>query len=300
MNIIDPHLHLFALNQGKYHWLKDKNPPFWPDKHKINHSYDEIDIALSEGLSLQGFVHIEAGFDNEEPWQELRNLESRCQLAFRSIAGINLLDNQVTFAQSLEKSNNNSSFIGVRHILDDQVFTILKNDLAQANFTHLNNYSHQSRLIFESQLNFSDTPACELFFKLVSKQVDTLFIINHMGFPASDTTSSAWTQWYNNLTKLASLPNIAIKCSGWEMINRSYSTAWVEQCLHACLEAFTAKRVMLASNFPLCLFSQQSYQSYWQGLMDAKAIQALSTNEKSALSYDNALLCYKIPLSNDN
>lgn len=300
MKIIDPHLHLFALSQGKYHWLKDENPPFWPDKDKINRSFDETDIALSQDLSLQGFVHIEAGFDNEEPWRELSYLESSCQLAFRSIAGINLLDSQVEFAQSLEKLSAQSSFIGVRHILDEQALSILKNDLAQANFTQLNNYSRQNKLIFESQLNVTDTPACELVFQLISKQVDTLFIINHMGFPALNSKSSAWQHWHKNLTKLASLPNIAIKCSGWEMINRNYSSHWVEQCLNACLEAFTTKRVMLASNFPLCLFSQQSYQSYWQELIGSKAIQALSINEKSALSYDNALSNYHIAMTGNN
>ena len=46
MKIIDPHLHLFDLKQGDYHWLKEENPPFWPDKHLIKKSFKETDLTL--------------------------------------------------------------------------------------------------------------------------------------------------------------------------------------------------------------------------------------------------------------
>lgn len=300
MNIIDPHLHLFALSQGEYHWLKGGNPPFWPDKSKINHSYDESDIALNKDLSLAGFVHIEAGFDNQQPWRELNYLEGQCSLPFRSIAAINLLDNQIDFAASLERLRDNSSFVGVRHILDEEALSILSSHVAQTNFSHLNWGCHNHSLIFETQLDIADTPACDLLFQVMCQQQDTQFIINHMGFPSPDYQSMAWLEWQKNLKKLATLPNVAVKCSGWEMASRSYSSIWVEQCLTACLEAFTVKRVMLASNFPLCLFSKINYQSYWQELINLNAIQTLSTNEKSALCYNNALLYYQLAITENN
>ena len=71
MHIIDPHIHLFALAQGKYHWLKPENPPFWPDKYKICRNVTEQELSLTKPLHLDGFVHIEAGFDNERPHLEI-------------------------------------------------------------------------------------------------------------------------------------------------------------------------------------------------------------------------------------
>ena len=82
IKIIDPHLHLFDLKQGDYHWLKADNPPNWPDKNVINNTFDEQDLSLSPPLSLAGFVHIEAGFDNLQPWRELNYLQKSCPITF--------------------------------------------------------------------------------------------------------------------------------------------------------------------------------------------------------------------------
>ena len=68
---IDPHVHLFALQEGDYHWLKPNNPPFWPDKDVIAKSTYEHHLRRASKGKLTGFVHIEAGFDNERPWREI-------------------------------------------------------------------------------------------------------------------------------------------------------------------------------------------------------------------------------------
>ena len=76
INIIDPHIHLFDLSQGDYHWLKSQNPPSWPDKVIIERNFDLDDLTNSLAInltndgdyndeligevSLSGFVHIEA------------------------------------------------------------------------------------------------------------------------------------------------------------------------------------------------------------------------------------------------
>ena len=68
---IDPHIHFFALNEGHYGWLKPANAPFWPDKKAIaKHTTEHMLYCASLG-QLGGFVHIEAGFDNERPWREI-------------------------------------------------------------------------------------------------------------------------------------------------------------------------------------------------------------------------------------
>ena len=122
IKIIDPHLHLFNLKQGDYQWLKAENPPFWSDKKIINHSFTEKDLQLSSPFELAGFVHIEAGFDNQQPWREIAWLEKTCSLPFRSIAGINLLLPSNEFQQTLDKLSKYQSVIGVREILDENAF----------------------------------------------------------------------------------------------------------------------------------------------------------------------------------
>lgn len=290
MKIIDPHLHLFALELGHYRWLKADNPPFWPDKQCINKSFNEADLLLTEPLSLAGFIHIEAGFDNEKPWRELEVLEKTCNKPFRSIANIDLTISSNDFTTILDKLAERPSFVGIRHLLDEQAFQLLKNKQVLNNIQVLNSKG----LLFEVQLSLTDQEAIDALCDVVANNTNMSFIINHAGFPPINLNSIEWQRWQNNLVTLSSYPHIAIKCSGWEMIDRQYQATWLNKNLSFILSTFSSARVMLASNFPLCLFSHSNYQAYWQSIISSHFFQALSKQEKSALCYDNALSWYSI------
>ncbi len=290
MKIIDPHLHLFALELGHYHWLKAENPPFWPDKQCINKSFNETDLLLEEPLSLAGFVHIEAGFDNEKSWRELEVLEEICDKAFHTIANIDLTTSSNDILAVLNKLVERPSFVGIRHLLDEQALPLLKNKQVLKNINLLNNKG----LIFEVQLSLTDQEAINALCDVVASNTNIKFIINHAGFPPLNVHANEWKHWQNNLTTLSSYPHIAIKCSGWEMTDRDYQASWLNKNLSLIFTTFGSARVMLASNFPLCLFSHKSYQAYWQSIISSSFFQALNEQEKSALCYDNALNWYSM------
>ena len=297
MKIIDPHLHLFNLTQGDYYWLDSKNPPFWPDKYKINKSFDEKSLSLTEPLELAGFVHIEAGFNNDQAWQEIAYLEKTCLKPFCSIAAIDFLAPSNLFTNTLDKLLSYNSMVGVRHIIDDQDHSIFNDKQALVNFESLNQYG----LIFEMRLPLSltchqnqDQPLTVLT-KVIANSSNTRFIINHAGFPPTDTRSLEWQQWQNNLSILASHPNTVIKCSGWEMLDREYCEQWLSHCLSTCIDIFSLERVMLASNFPLCLFSHENYNNYWLSIINTDVMSQYNGQQKSALLYNNALKFYKLP-----
>ena len=87
-------------------------------------------------------------------------------------------------------------------------------------------------------------------------------VINHAGCPPENINCRAWKNWQQSLQSLSHLENISIKCSGFEMINRDYSPTWQQLVINQCLKTFGLDRTMLASNFPLCLFTG-SYQKSW-------------------------------------
>lgn len=296
MKIIDPHLHLFTLELGDYHWLKVDNPPFWPDKSLINKSFTEADLNLTEPYSLSGFIHIEAGFDNEQPWRELENLENNCQKPFRAIATIDLTTSCRHVNDVLNKLTELASFVGVRHLLDEQAMALLNNKQVLDNINLLNNFSalNHNTLVFETQLSLIERAPIEALSAVINSNPNILFIINHAGFPPTNTKTDTWKSWQNNLLKLSIFPHVAIKCSGWEMTQRAYSIDWVSKSLSVILSLFGEKRVMLASNFPLCLLSNHNYQAYWQTLLSSDFYQSLTEQEKSALCYDNALYWYSL------
>lgn len=286
MKIIDPHLHLFNLEQGDYQWLKTDSPPYWPDKKIIAESFTEKDLALSTPLQLAGFVHIEAGFDNQRPWREIAWLESSCSLPFKSIASVNLLLPTNEFQQTLDKLSKFKSVVGVRDILDENACAYLSNLHVKKNLAQL----AEQQLIFECQMPLTDVVATEQLIAIINELPTLQLVINHAGWPPEDIASKQWQYWQNALEALSSYENIAIKCSGFEMVNRQYSAQWQQRVLKHCLATFGLNKTMLASNFPLCLF-KESYQKNWLTHFDN---QQLSINELELLSYKNALRIYQI------
>lgn len=287
MKIIDSHLHFFNLSQGEYHWLKTDNPPFWSDKHLIAKSFNESDVVLKKPLTIAGFVHIEAGFNNQKPWQEIAWLEQSCRLPFRSIASIDLTLSTEHFQHQIAQLITYSSVVGCRHILDDQAFELLSSTQVQQNFSTLN----QQQLNFEVQLPLADEQAVSALCNIIDKNPNICFIINHAGMPPTAMNDySALSTWYLGLSKVASFKNVAIKCSGWEMFDRNYSVAWLQAIIEQCLTLFGNKRVMLSSNFPLTLFSC-SYQEYWEVIV--KTI----LKDQHSLLHDNSQHWYKFTSS---
>lgn len=296
MKIIDPHLHLFNVAQGDYYWLKTENPPFWPDKHLINKTFQENDLMLTKPLTLVGFVHIEAGFDNSQPWRELAALKQSCSKPFRTIASIDLTAPTQCFKKNLATLAQFDSFIGVRHILDEQALILLTNKQVLSNFKKFNDFAAKTNheLIFETQLTFTEYEPVNALCDVINNNPNISFIINHAGFPPANTQKIEWQRWQSNLLKLSMFPHVAIKCSGWEMTDRNYQPEWLNENLALIFKIFGAKKMMLASNFPLCLFSHNNYQEYWESILASEFFQALNEQEKSALCYDNALRWYSI------
>lgn len=255
MNIIDPHLHLFSLSEGNYAWLKAENPPFWPDKPLIQRDFSEHDLALSDPLSLAGFVHIEAGFDNEAPWREIEWLERNCQLPFRAIACADLTLPSAAFDAQIARLSGFRSVIGVRHILDEEATTLLSDRQVLRNLAQL----VPAGLIFEAQFDVKDDKAVAAFLSAASALPALKVALNHAGFPPA----SRQNQWAENLRKLAALPNLIVKASGWEMSDRHFPLDGIANIIQTLIEAFGEDRVMLASNFPLTLF-RTSYAALWR------------------------------------
>jgi len=284
--IIDPHIHLFDLIQGEYHWLKKENPPFWPDKNIISQNFNEQDLLLKNDLELAGFVHIEAGFDNEKPWREIQWLEESCNILFKSIAYIDITLTDKLFIKELAQLKEFNSLIGCRYILDEHAPQLLSSNTVQGNLALLAN----EKLLFEVQMLLEDTKSIDALVVLLTTSPTLKIVLNHSGSPTPENIN----QWQLGIQTLSQFSQCVIKCSGWEMTNRDYNSHWQQQIIKICIDNFGYQRVMLASNFPLCLFNKNSYQVYWQSLLALPIIEQLNETKKSALLYGNALHCYQL------
>ncbi len=289
MNIIDPHLHFFNLQQGDYHWLKPENPPFWPDKAEIYRNLNEQHLQLDSDCKLVGFVHIEAGFDNCQPWREIAWLQSHCSLPFRSVAALDLTLSNHQFKQQLQRLTIYPSVVGIRYILDENALQVLTSANAACNLETL----AKQQLSFDLQMPLANIAAVSALAKILDKTIDLDIIIDHAGWPpeAKQPTAqdSICQDWLSGLTTLSKYPRCSIKCSGFEMLNRHYRLAWQADIIEQCVDIFGLKRVMLASNFPLCLF-KQSYLNAWQQYLE---LPRYNKDELSQLCQKNAQRIYK-------
>jgi L-fuconolactonase len=286
MKIIDPHLHLFDLNQGNYQWLRAENPPFWSDKHLIAKNFSEHDLTLTSPLILAGFVHIEAGFDNQQPWREIAWLENTCNMPFRSIAMLDITLPKLKFLQQVDKLMRYQSVVGIRYILDDDTLAILNDKNSQDNLVIL----AEKELIFELQMPLANHQAVDSLLNILSVTPRLKLCINHAGWPTQDKVQQA--HWLKNLKRLANFDNIFIKCSGFEITDRAYSVNWRYKIIRQCIDIFGVERVMLASNFPLCLW-HASYQETWlantQG-MSTELIKTALIKKESEFAYNTEQL----------
>ena len=293
--LIDAHLHLFDLVQGDYHWLKEENTPFWPNKKIICQNFNEQHLTVNPPFELGGFIHIEAGFDNKKPWREIAWLESQCQLPFKSVAAIDLTLNKNDFIKQVDQLLHYQSVVGCRHILDEQAEEILQSEDIQYNL----NYLATKRLSFDLQMAIADKTSLNLLVNLL-KNIPTLtVIIDHAGWPpalpesknSGDNKSkeATWLNWQAAINTLSQFEQCAIKCSGWEIIDKNYTIEFLEKVIGNCIDTFGDKRVMLASNFPLTLFNQ-SYNSLWQTYSSLN----FTSDQLMALTSANAAYWYRL------
>jgi L-fuconolactonase len=283
MTIIDPHLHLFNLAQGDYHWLKPENPPFWPNKQHIFKHYVEADLQLTSPLLLAGFIHIEAGFNNQDPICELQWLQQHCTLPFKAIGYLDITSKH--FYRHFLKMKKLSCFAGIRHILDDNAVAILSAPHSLNNLTLMADHG----AIFEAQLDISKPRDIEMLCQ-VMRQIPTLkVIVNHAGSP---TLPNPEQTWQTGLTQLAMQSNCYIKCSGWEMKDDNWQASQILPYIEDVIESFAIERVMLASNFPVSELAKP-YQNVWQEYLTCLT-QTYTKEQRMALCHDNAKRIYQL------
>jgi predicted TIM-barrel fold metal-dependent hydrolase len=274
MKIIDPHLHLFDLAQGQYHWLVGDHPPPWPNLDKIRQNHGIDDLKL-ERFELSGFVHIEAGFDNQEPSKELYWLSSVVkQPPYKAVAYLDITQPQTQFSEQLKQLRQAPNFIGIRDITEREDAKRLLHPNVKPNLTQL---AHNG-LLFEAQFELHQQDIATQFAQVCNSLSELSVVINHSGFIQSQTN------WQSGLACMAQCHNVVIKYSGQEHVD---SPLDAKKLLHILLNEFGEQRVMFASNYPVCLI-RSDYQHVWQAyylLCDDNALW-------QKLSYENAKRVY--------
>lgn len=282
---VDPHVHLFALDEGQYNWLKPTNAPFWADKKNIAKNTTETMLHRASLGQLCGFVHIEAGYDNSRPWREIAFLERHCTLPFRSVGCIDLAGTSV--GSHIDKLGLYSSVSSLRHILDDEAETLLRAPKVKWALGHM----ATKGLSFDAQFNIADSSAVVALLNVLEQNPALKVAINHAALAPLDKNSLAFRTWRQNTRVLNETGQVAFKFSGLEMQDRKWHWQRANYIFETLLDTVGTNQIMFASNFPLCQW-RMAYAELWHGFSDM--ITPLSETQKAALLSINAKQWYDI------
>jgi L-fuconolactonase len=192
-----------------------------------------------------------------------------------------------TFAQTLETLHQFPALKGLRHVVQAEPDGFLLQPDFNAGIRRLQPTGLvYDLLIFERQL-----PEAIRFVDLHPNQ---LFVLDHIAKPR--IAAAELELWATNLRDLARRPNVVCKLSGLvtEADPENWTSAQLTPYLEVVTAAFTPKRLLAGSDWPVCL-AGVSYPA-WFDLLRAH-FAAFSQPEQQAIFGQNATAVYRLNTS---
>ena len=274
--IIDAHHHLWKFNIADYGWMDNS-------MSILKQDYLAADLEkLLDGANVIGTIAVQARQMLEETrWL----LEMAQQHPFiKGVVGwVDLCSEELN--TQLDEFCEDPRLVGVRHVIHDEpdddfmlrpAFIGGMEKLVQYNLTF-------DLLLFPKHLQRA--------YELVSLFPDQRFVLDHLSKP--DIKAGILDPWREEITALATRSNIWCKISG--MLTEADHIHWKYEdflpYLDVVVEAFGTDRIMLGSDWPVCLLAGEYRQA-----MDipARYFKDLDQLEMEKISWMNCAECYEL------
>jgi len=344
IKIIDPHIHLWdpyttpkavsplVKTLGRFPWLLEKIARLIFPKSAIafvgnpeyvfNPHLPETFHRDTGKYKIDGYVHIQAGWEGKKPFNSIGETEWLMTLADKPLAIIgeaHLHDLENLDAVLDAHANASPLFKGVRdslaihpnkHVMDfNETGPMLKSDDFKKGYARLG----ERGLTFDAYLFAHQLKD---FIQLVSEVPQTKVVLDHVGTPVGlggEYVGEGKTmaerqriqkQWYEDLARLAEVPHVKLKLSGLLMticgfqFEKKDRPATLNEVLDAiaphieyALKTFGVDRCMFASNFPM-----DKVSTTYETLYDAyfKIVENYALKDQQKLFSDNAIAFYGI------
>jgi L-fuconolactonase len=234
---IDAHHHFWRYNRADYGWIDDRMSRIRRD---FLPAHLEQEIRTAE---IDGVITVQAR-------QTLDETRLLLELAgdhpwIRGFVGwVPLIS--PTVDADLDSFVPHLQFRGVRHVLQDEPDDYMQT----AEFNRGINLLTPRGLAYDILITERQLPAA---IAMVDRHPDQTFILDHLAKPRiADGILSPWREYLN---ELAGRDNVFCKLSG--MVTEASYDAWTPAQLRpyveVALEAFTPKRLMFGSDWPVCL-----------------------------------------------
>jgi L-fuconolactonase len=233
--MIDAHQHFWRYNAAEYGWIDDSmaslRRDFLPPDAKC-----EMDAA-----GVHGCVAVQA----RQTLDETRWLLDLAR-AFPFIRGVvGWIDLQADVDAQLSSVTCNA-LVGVRHIVQGEPDGFLQRPAFLEGMARL----ERTDLTYDILVYARQLPQAVVFARAFPRQ---RFVLDHLGKP--DVRAGGYQDWRRDLEAMAALPNVCCKLSGLvtEADWQHWTPAQLRPYLDAALDAFGPERIMIGSDWPVCL-----------------------------------------------
>lgn len=297
MKIIDAHFHLWNLDENYYPWLSDGDrPTLVKGFSALRRNYLVSDLLRDiGGLDVVAGVHIQAEHDPRDPVRETRWLQKVADdPASRGfpqgiVASADLADpgvERLLEAHCAFANTRGIRFAVHRRLGETPPYDPLLDPVWVGNFPLLRKY----RLSFDLQLFSQQADAAVA---LIRGNPGVAFVLTHVGMPIRNDADSM-AEWRTAIGKYAACPNVTVKISGFSGFD-GFGPDWDERDLDPIvahvIDAFTPRRCMLASNFPVDGLVK-TYAEIWR--IFAAYFARFSENEQESLFWRTAAEVYRL------
>jgi len=273
--LIDAHQHFWNYDPVEYGWIDDSMA-------SLRHNFLPADLhADSSGSGVTGTVAVQARQTlTETQWLLALAAENSF---IRGVVGWAPIGTSL-FPQLLEKLVDNPKLVGLRHVVQAEADGFL----AAAAFNHGIWALGTTRLvydilIFERQLSQA--------IEFVDRHPNQIFVLDHIAKPR--IAESRLEPWGANIMELARRENVYCKLSGMvtEADWHSWTSASLRPYVHVVLEAFSPRRLMVGSDWPVCTVAC-SYGRWFEAL--DQLLAELSSEERERIFTGTAIEAYRL------
>jgi L-fuconolactonase len=277
LRTIDSHQHFWKYDPAEYPWIK----PNWP----IRRSFLPPDLEpLLHKSGFDGCVAVQARQTlGETEW--LLALAAEYPFIAGVVGWVDLRSPEVS--SELERFRGNKQLVAVRHVVQDEPddrFMLRENFLR--GIVALKNLDlAYDILIFPKQL-----PAA---IELARRFPEQRFVLDHIAKPF--IKDQEIEPWRAQIQELAKMKNVFCKLSG--MVTEAHWQSWkIEDFapyLEVVWEAFGVDRLMIGSDWPVCLLSAEYEPA--MGIVQ-QFLQNFSAAEREKVLGANAIRFYRLPV----
>jgi L-fuconolactonase len=276
---IDAHQHFWRLSGGGYPWLKptDHGPiyrDFGPEHLEP--------LLRASGVERTITVQADNSFSDTDA---MLSHADRHRWIAAVIGWVPLLEPPAA-ARALDRYLTHPAFRGVRHLVHDEPDP---DWLWQRRVVASLGVLEDRRLVFEIPAAF---PQHLVHVPWLAKRFsDLTIVIDHLAKPP--VASGELEPWATQLADAAARPNVYAKVSGLctEADRDRWSAADLRPFVEVALECFGAERLMLGSDWPVCLLAGD-YQRVWGETVSI--LDRLSSSARRALLGGTAARVYRL------